>query len=68
MRKILITLRKAGNAVRYLDEFIYGRSKSELVISFFAFLELARRGRLILRQEKLFDRISISFPYSKHKS
>ena len=68
MRKILITLRKAGNAVSYLDEFIYGRSKSELVISFFAFLELARRGRLILRQEKLFDRISISFPCSKNKS
>ncbi len=67
MRKILTALRKAGNADRYLDEFIYGKSKRELVISIFAFLELARRGKLKLRQEKLFERIRITFPFSKNK-
>ncbi len=68
MRKILTALRKAGNTVRYLDEYIHGRSKSELVISFFAFLELARRGKIILYQEKLFERISISFPFDKNNT
>ena len=67
MRNILMALRKAGKMVRYLDEFMYGSSKKELVLSFFAFLELARRGRLTLSQEKLFDRIGISFTYGKNK-
>ena len=68
MRNILTALRRAGKVLRYLDEFVCGKSKSELVVSFFAFLELARRGKLTLKQEKLFDRIRISFSFDKGKS
>lgn len=67
MRKVLSALRKAGNGIRYLDEFIRGRSKGEQVVSFFAFLELARRGRLKLKQDGVFSRIRIIFPNNKMK-
>ncbi len=65
MHKILTALQKTGKAVRYLDEFLHEWNKKELVVAFFAFLELARRGRLSLVQEKLFDRIRISFNYGR---
>ncbi len=68
MRNILTAVRKAGNVFRYLDEFLCGKSKGELVVSFFAFLELARRGRLTLEQKKLFDPIRVSFSFDKRKS
>lgn len=61
MLKILAAMQKAGTAVRYLDEFMLEWGKKELVVAFIAFLELARRGRLSLMQENLFDRIRILF-------
>lgn len=59
MRRILLTLKKARLTV--LDEFFHGKSKKEMVVSFFAILELARRGRLSLCQEKVFTPVHV-FP------
>ena len=68
MHRILVALKKAGLTVFQLDEFFRGRSKNELVISFFAFLELAKRGRLSLCQEKVFAPIRVLFPPNKECS
>ena len=63
--KILAALKKTGGAARYVDEFLQVHSKREQVTAFFAFLELARRKRLNLHQERLFGRIRITFPGGK---
>jgi len=68
MHRILIALKKAGLSVFKLDEFFQGISKKELVVSFFAFLELAKRGRLSLCQEKVFAPIRVFFPPNKECS
>lgn len=65
MHRILAALKKAGLSVFKLDEFFQGRSKKELVVSFFVFLELAKRGRLSLCQEKVFAPIRVFFPPNK---
>lgn len=65
MRRTLVALKKAGLAMFNLDDFFQGKSKKEMVVSFFAFLELAKRRRLSLSQEKMFTPIRVLFPPNK---
>ncbi|HHU76913.1 MAG TPA: segregation/condensation protein A [Firmicutes bacterium] len=52
---------KKMNARKFFLEKLLGRGgKKEIVATFFAILELARRGKIFLDQKKLFDSIEIS--------
>ena len=60
IRQIISILRKYTSIHYYIDDFLVKEERNELVVTFFALLELARRGRLSLRQESLFGKIRIS--------
>jgi segregation and condensation protein A len=60
IRQIISILRKYTSFHYYIDDFLVKKENNELVVTFFALLELARRGRLSLRQETLFGKILIS--------
>jgi len=66
IRQIISRIRKYTSFHYYIDDFLIKNEKNELVVTFFALLELARRGRLSLRQETLFGKIRIS-KASEHK-
>ncbi len=59
MVQILKNLRKMASPRASLEDFLSSRGKEELVATFFALLELSRKGRLRLRQEELFGKILI---------
>jgi len=57
--RIVRALRRFTASSCYLEDFLEKKEKSELVVTFFVLLELARRGRLCLHQEKIFGRIRV---------
>lgn len=59
MVQILWGMRKMASPRAYLEDFLNGRGKEELVATFFALLELSRKGRLRLQQQGLFGRIQV---------
>lgn len=59
IRQIISFIRRYTSFHYYIDDFLVKGGKNELVVTFFALLELARRGRLSLRQETLFGKIRI---------
>ena len=64
IRQIISTIRKYASFHYSIDDFLLKGGKDELVITFFALLELARRGRISLRQETMFGKIRISKAFS----
>jgi segregation and condensation protein A len=60
MRQLLQLLKQKYAALEcYLDDFLHRSKKGEDVVTFVAFLELARRGEVSLRQKKLFGKVRI---------
>ncbi|MGI6309063.1 MAG: segregation and condensation protein A [Dethiobacteria bacterium] len=67
LRWVVTSLRKNTFFNSYLDDFGVKGTREERVSIFTLFLELARRGRLSLWQEKAFSRIRILKPSGKRR-
>jgi segregation and condensation protein A len=67
LRWVVTSIRQNTFFNSFLDDFGRERTKEELVSIFTLFLELARRGRLSLQQEKAFSRIRILKPFRKRR-
>jgi segregation and condensation protein A len=59
LREIVSRLRKKGFFKYYLDDFLDKKEKKEIVLTFFVLLELAKRGRVSLQQQKIFGEICV---------
>lgn len=59
LKQILNTFKEKTTEYFYLKDFLLKKNKEELVLTFFTLLELARRGEIILKQNKIFGTITI---------
>lgn len=60
IKKIMVMIRKFASTAFSLDDFLEKKKdRSEIITTFVALLELARRGHISLQQEGIFGRIRI---------
>lgn len=67
LRWVVTSIRQNTFFNSFLDDFGLKGTREELISVFTLFLELARRGRLSLKQEKAFSRIRILEPFRKER-
>lgn len=62
LEEILTYLKKKKVFKYCLEDFLDTEEKKEIILTFFVLLELAKRGRISLTQEKIFGKISVQIP------
>ncbi|NLX91014.1 MAG: segregation/condensation protein A [Firmicutes bacterium] len=59
---VLKSIRKIAAKKFYMEKLLEREGKREMILTFFALLELTRRGKIYLNQKTLFGKIQISVP------